>query len=79
MGTGLRVDRVVVKKLGGPVVLVVSNHRRQAVPAAFFVCNTFQAVPVLVCKEALEQGSGQPCPCGQGCANAVIGEQENPD
>jgi glutamate N-acetyltransferase/amino-acid N-acetyltransferase len=58
------------------VALIVSKQPKTAV-AACFTRNAFQAAPVLVCKDVLEQGSGRARAVivNSGCANAVTGKQ----
>jgi hypothetical protein len=66
-----------VKKSGVlDVALIVSKQPKTAV-AACFTRNAFQAAPVLVCKDVLEQGSGRArvAIVNSGCANAVTGKQ----
>jgi glutamate N-acetyltransferase / amino-acid N-acetyltransferase len=67
-----------VKKTPGVLDLaLIVSKQAQTAAAACFTRNAFQAAPVLVCKDVLEQGSGRARAVivNSGCANAVTGKQ----
>ena len=67
-----------VKKQPGALDLaLIVSKQSQTAAAACFTRNAFQAAPVLVCKEVLEQASGRASAVivNSGCANAVTGKQ----
>ena len=67
----------VKKKPGVLDLALIVSKQPQTAAAACFTRNAFQAAPVLVCKDVLEQGSGRARAVivNSGCANAVTGKQ----
>lgn len=73
--TGLHAG--VKKKPGVLDLALIVSKQSQTAAAACFTRNAFQAAPVEVCKDVLEQGSGhaRAVIANSGCANAVTGKQ----